>query len=1263
MRKLLLILVAVVQTFMGLAAVEPEWQWCIDVKQMAENPKNAHPRAFMWVPPSCREVKAVLLGQNNMEEIMIMEDPGFRRQMEHLGVAMVWVSPMFDHTFNFRNHAVETLEGLLADLAAESGYAEVATAPLIGIGHSAAASFPYYMAAAMPQRVIGCLSVSGQWPYFRDKNFAPDIWGDLNIDCIPCLETMGEYESALTWANRGLQERGSHEHLALSMLSCPAEGHFASSPEKAQYLALFIAKVLQYGGHQDPTCQGWLMPRWTGDEAPTTQAAPVAEYQGDRSQAFWTFDEEMARATEQYQARYRGKQRQLVGLRQWGENLRQRNSHLQIHLRNQFGQDGRSIKVEPYFLDTVPGDSPRLTSWAHLPVGSGIGHAADGKFELRKICGPFEVVGDTLLRLKWNRYSNYRGDGRDAMTFAIWHPGDDVYRAAVQQCELAFNLYRFKNGKEQTITFQPIASPTKKQLKQSIELRATSDSGLPVDYFVVAGPCHIEGNRLVFHKLPARAKLPMRVEVVAWQSGNEQVNTAKPVTQVFYIGETNATQNLTEYVDPMIGTGAHGHTFPGAVVPHGMVQLSPDTRLMGWDACAGYHFSDNTILGFSHTHLSGTGMGDLGDITFMPAVGEKDLRLGSYKNPCPGYRQHFSHDSEFACPGYYSVRLLDDDILVELTATERTGVHRYTYAKCSDAKVIVDMEPTIYGDKHPHTEIKIVNDSTICGMKYTVGWAKQHYVYFYAVFSSPFTVQLYDSLTQVSNDAVLSANAKAVLSFDRLPENRRVEARVGLSYADIDGARLNYEAEAKGVSFEEIQTRAESAWEKTLSGIEIEGAGDKEKQIFYTALYHSHIHPSLASDADGRYRGMDQQILQDKDSKTYTVYSLWDTYRAVHPLYSLVMPSLNSEFIKDFMRKYNEAGVLPKWSLASNETGTMIAYHAVSIMGDALMKGQLEEDAEEVLKASIRSSVWDTTGITPAMNRGVMRNGIMPPGIKMKNEVGYIASDLRKSRAVSEGLEYAYCDWVIGQIARKLGKKELYKKYDRLGHNYRYYFDPETHLMRGRLSDGGWVTPFDPRSVAKPSDYVEGNSWQWSWFVPQDLKDMTKLMGGKRAFVEKLDSLFTMTSELTGDANAALDVTGMIGQYAHGNEPSHHVPYMFTELGRPDKTANYVRQILTTQYDNTPEGLCGNDDCGQMSAWYVLSAMGIYQICPANPEYTLTTPLFDRVTVHFENGRTLTIDNKAGQGTARSVKLNGKKIKNNTILHQRLMEGGVLKFE
>lgn len=718
-----------------------------------------------------------------------------------------------------------------------------------------------------------------------------------------------------------------------------------------------------------------------------------------------------------------------------------------------------------------------------------------------------------------------------------------------------------------------------------------------------------------------------------------------------------------DYVNVFIGTGGHGHTFPGATMPHGMVQLSPDTRLQGWDACAGYYYDDTSIHGFSHTHLSGTGIGDYGDILFMPVVGKTPLIAGKNDDPKgTGYRSAFSHDQESAYPGYYQVRLLDYDINAELTAALRAGMHKYTYPAGSDAKMIIDMDPTIHGHRHPITEIKIESDTEISGMKYTTGWAQNHYVYFYAKFSEPFTAELFSAENPVEGNAIVADTAKAVITFKHLNRKNQVMVKVGISSVDVEGARKNLEADIPAWDFDKVVADAGKAWDEELSKIDVQTTDEDQRTIFYTTLYHAAVSPCLASDVDGRYRTMNHDIAENKDYTNYTIFSTWDTFRALHPLNTIINSKINQAFIRSLLAKYDEGGILPKWELASNYTGTMIGYHSVSVIADAFMKGQRDYDVNKALEASIRSSVYDTTGITPKIGRNLGR--LMGNNIKSKNELGYIPYDKpRTGGSVAQGLEFAYNDWEIGQMAKALGKNDVYEKYQALSQNYKNYYDPSTSLMRGKTADGKWREPFDPMSP-HVGDYTEGNAWQWAWFAPQDVDGLVELMGGRDKFVENLDKMFSLPLVLD-DPSKALDITGLIGQYAHGNEPSHHIPYLYNYVDEAWKTQEMADSIMYTFYLNNPNGLSGNEDCGQMSAWYTLSSMGIYSFCPGKPVYAIGRPIFDVVTINLENGKKFEVtaeNNSKANKYVQSVKLNGEPLAFPEITHAAIEAGGKLEF-
>ncbi len=703
---------------------------------------------------------------------------------------------------------------------------------------------------------------------------------------------------------------------------------------------------------------------------------------------------------------------------------------------------------------------------------------------------------------------------------------------------------------------------------------------------------------------------------------------------------------LTDWVNPFIGTGGHGHTFPGASMPNGMVQLSPDTRLNGWDACSGYHSSDERILGFSHTHLSGTGIGDYGDILFMPVNTPPDLVKDEQNNYSHSYASKKRPNSEYAKPGYYRVKLDESGIGVELTATERAGFHRYSYNN-RPAGLIIDLNHTLQSHQQVNNVIEIVGPNEIRGMKHTSGWAREHEVYFHAVFSIPFEYQMKGD----SSIAILDFGQRA----------HEVLVKVGISHVDMDGAKRNLDSEILDWSFDKVRRRGEEAWNDYLSKIEVKGGTDDQKTIFYTAMYHAALAPNVFSDVDGRYMGMDRKI-HHSNRKMYTVYSLWDTYRALHPFNTILRPQLNQDMIQSLIVKYQEGGVLPKWELAGNYTGTMTGYHAVPVIVDSYMKGQRDFDIEKAFEAIVHASMYDTTSIN-FFDESIKQH-LMPKAKFFNNTLGYIPSDL-ENESVSKALEYAYNDWCIAQMAKGLGRQEEYEKFLRKSKKYEQYFDQKTGFMRGKLSSGEWREPFDPKfSRHREDDYVEGNAWQWSWFVPHDVDGLVALHGDTEKFVRKLDQLFNETSEIKGEESSA-DISGLIGQYAHGNEPSHHIAYMYNYVAKPYKTQRIVREILDTQYRNDHDGLSGNEDCGQMSAWYLLSAMGIYQVAPGDPVYTFGSPIFDQVTIHLENGNRFVIESENNDPKniySDTYSFNGENLDTPFILHRQIEAGGVLTF-
>ena len=720
-------------------------------------------------------------------------------------------------------------------------------------------------------------------------------------------------------------------------------------------------------------------------------------------------------------------------------------------------------------------------------------------------------------------------------------------------------------------------------------------------------------------------------------------------------------KEYADYVNPFIGTGGHGHTFPGAVVPHGMIQPSPDTRIDGWDACSGYYYADTTINGFSHTHLSGTGCADFGDVLLMPTVGEQKYQPLGSKSQKMAYASAFSHENETAEPGYYSVFLDTYGIKAELTATKRAALHRYTFPESKDAGFILDLDYSIQGQRNKDMEIEVISDTEIRGHKMTTYWAFDQYINFYAKFSKPFKYTMVTDSVSLDEGGKLMPRCKILLHFNT-EKDEQILVKVGVSDVDMEGAQKNVEAELPEWNFDKIRKEARQAWNNYLSKIDVTTSNTEDKVIFYTSLYHTAISPNLFTDVDGRYLGMDLKIHQGDTLKPiYTVFSLWDTFRALHPLMTIIDPDLNNDFINSLIKKHQEGGIFPMWDLASNYTGTMIGYHAASIIADAYVKGYRDFDLQEAYKACVRAAEYDTTGIKcPPL----VLPHLMPMAKYYKNTLGYIPCD-RENESVAKALEYAYDDWCISVLAEAVGDYENKSKYARFSEAYEFYFDPSTRFMRGLDSKGEWRTPFSPRSSNhRNDDYCEGTAWQWTWFVPHDIEGLVKLMGGEDAFVDKLDSLFTAESQLEGEIVSA-DISGLIGQYAHGNEPSHHIIHMYNYVNRPWKTQELVDSVFHSQYANSIDGLSGNEDCGQMSAWYILNSMGFYQVCPGKPIYSIGRPLFDKASINLPDGKQFTIITKNNSRTNKyiaSVTLNGQPLNTPFFTHDDIITGGIMEI-
>ncbi len=699
---------------------------------------------------------------------------------------------------------------------------------------------------------------------------------------------------------------------------------------------------------------------------------------------------------------------------------------------------------------------------------------------------------------------------------------------------------------------------------------------------------------------------------------------------------TVPAQDLCRYVDPMTGTGGVGHTYPGATVPYGMVQLSPDTRRdASWEGCGGYYHSDTLIYGFTHTHLSGTGCSDYGDVLLMPGNGKHSFFPEEYGSA-------YSHESEKATPGYYNVALTDDRIKAELSTTLRAGMHRYTYSNNKDRFLILDLH---HRDKTLGASLRYVSDNRLEGYRHSEAWAKDQYIYFAMEFSQPIARIQLDSLIQAMSveTTVEKAGLAAAIYFENESRGstKPLLVKVGISTVDAEGARRNLETEMPGWDFEKVKTSAAAAWNKELSKIKVSGKSRKDLNNFYTALYHTMIVPNVLSDIDGRYRGRDNKIHTAEDYVHYTVFSLWDTFRAAHPLYTLIDRTRSLDYIKTFLAQYKQGGRLPVWELGSNETDCMIGYHSVPVITDALVKGIGEFDTTLAFEAMKKSATWKHLGLPSYM------------------EQGYIAVE-NEHESVSKTLEYAYDDWCISEVARLLGKMDEQRTYLRRAASYRNVYDPQTGFMRPRRN-GDFLPNFDPREVN--NHYTEANSWQYSFFVPQDIPGLVKLMGGEQQAESKLDGLFTAPTNTTGRTQA--DITGLIGQYAHGNEPSHHMAYLYDYIGKPWKTQKLVRQIMDSLYHQGPEGLPGNEDCGQMSAWFVWSALGFYPVTPGSPYYALGSPLFDTAIVSLENKRFIRLIAKNNSPTAvyvRKLEIDGKEVSENLITHEELTQAGEIVF-
>ena len=732
----------------------------------------------------------------------------------------------------------------------------------------------------------------------------------------------------------------------------------------------------------------------------------------------------------------------------------------------------------------------------------------------------------------------------------------------------------------------------------------------------------------------------------------------------------SAAANEAAYaaVNPFIGTGGEGHTYPGATVPYGMVQLSPDTRIQsrknGYGWAAGYRYDDNTIVGFSHTHFSGTGHSDLGDLLLMPTTGELKLERGDPDQPLSGYTSRFNHASETAQPGYYAVTLDDYKVRAELTASARVGMHRYSFPAGKPAHVLLDLRTSMYDypGKILWSRVRVRADGTVTGFRETRGWAPGRQLYFAMRFSQPLSGhQLHDTEQDVAYKGFPPPGEKEpsqraqiegrqlVAAFDVVPEaGKPLLVKVAISPVSEEGAIANLDAEAPDWDFDGMRAAAKQQWNEALGAVEAQGSAD-ERTRFYTALYHTLLGPTLFMDSDGRYRGPDNAVHQAKGWTNYSTFSLWDTYRALHPLATLVQPpQRTNDFVNSLLASRRESpyGVLPVWSFHGLETWCMIGYHAVPVIADAYMKGIRGYDTDEALQAMVASANYGPYD-----------------GIAQYRELGYVPID-EEGEAASKTLEYAYDDWTIAQMAQDMGKTEVASEFNKRAANWKHAFDPGTGFMRARKRDGSFREPFDPSASGYGTDFTEGNAWQYSWYVPQDVAGLAAAHGGSDKLLQRLDDVFEAKVDPSIFAHME-DITGLIGWYAHGNEPSHHVAYLYAHAGQPWRTQARLKQIMDTQYAARPDGLAGNDDLGQMSAWYVFTALGFYPVTPGSNQYIIGRPFLPQATLNLPDGKRFSIiatGLDAAHTYVGSVSLNGKPLDRAYVTHQEIVAGGELRF-
>jgi predicted alpha-1,2-mannosidase len=720
-------------------------------------------------------------------------------------------------------------------------------------------------------------------------------------------------------------------------------------------------------------------------------------------------------------------------------------------------------------------------------------------------------------------------------------------------------------------------------------------------------------------------------------------------------------ERLSSYVRPLIGTHGEGNVYPGPSAPFGMVQISPDTDKVLWATASGYEYSDPTILGFSLTHLSGTGIPDLGDFLFIPQVGQPAYDSGEKDKPDEGYQSTYSHEEEVASAGYYKVKLHKSGVTTELTAGKRAGMLRFTFPAADDASIMTDLAHVLSGGrwKVAQSHVRIEDNATVTGYHLINGWAKERHLFYAARYSRPFDEGLiissgkpviYDSHANYRFRSRREAAGKDLrfLAKYKTHANEAILVKVAVSTVSAANALENLDAELSHWDFEKVVNDTCTLWDKELACMKIEGT-QKEKETFYTALYHAFLTPNLHEDVNGQYRGLDQNTHESGDFTKYTVFSLWDTYRATHPLFALIQAKRNADMVNSMLAHYDQSvdRLLPVWELQANETWCMIGYHAVPVIADAYLKGNKGFDPERAYEAV------KTTAMNPDYD-----------AVAAFDRLGWVPFD-QENEAVSKTLEYAYDDYTIAQMANALGKTEDYHYFMKRADNYKNIYDPETGFMRGRDSDGNWRTPFDPQGFVQGGDFTEGTSWQYSWYVPHDVPGLIELMGGNEAFCSKLDQLFVLNSPENGDSEVD-DIYGRIGEYWHGNEPSHHIVYLYCYAGQPWKAQKLLHTIIKTQYGNQPNSLTGNDDCGQMSAWYIFTCMGFYPVAPAADFYVIGAPQLQQMTMHLSNEKSVTMTaNKLSEENIyiQSLRLNGKNWVSPFLPFSELKNGGTLIFE